>query len=52
MYFVNLYGLAREGMFPVLQDLKMTAVFVLALGALTALRYAAGFPFPHAIVLH
>jgi len=52
MYFVILYGLAREGMYPFLQDLKMTAVFLIALGVLTTLRFAAGFPFPHAVPLH
>jgi O-antigen/teichoic acid export membrane protein len=52
MYFVNLYGLAREGMYPALQDLKMTLVFLLALGALILLRVTAGFPFPHVVSLH
>ena len=52
MYFVILYGLGREGMFPFLQDLRMTLVFLLALGLLTTVRFAAGFPFPHPVLLH
>jgi O-antigen/teichoic acid export membrane protein len=52
MYFVILYGLAREGMYPLLQDLKMTAVFVLVLGAMIGIRLAAGLPFPHPVALH
>ena len=51
MYFVILYGLAREGMYPVMQDLKMTLVFLVALGTLVLLRLAAGIPFPHAVLL-
>ena len=52
MYFVNLYGLGREGMFPVVQDLKTTLVFLLAATALILARIAAGFPFPHPVALH
>lgn len=51
-YFVNLYGLGREGMYPALQDLKMTLVFLLALGVLILVRVGAGFPFPQAVNLH
>jgi O-antigen/teichoic acid export membrane protein len=51
MYFVILYGLAREGMYPLAQDLKMTLVFLIALGTLVMLRLAAGIPFPHPVFL-
>jgi O-antigen/teichoic acid export membrane protein len=52
MYFVNLYGLAREGMFPEWQDLKMTLVFVFFLSALFTARYWIGPALPHPIALH
>lgn len=51
MYFVYLYGLARNGMYPVIQDMKMTLVFLLALGAMVMARLAAGYPFPHSVLL-
>ena len=52
MYFVILYGLGREGMYPIMQDLKMTLVFLVALGTLVVLRLAVGIPFPHVVPLH
>lgn len=52
MYFVNLYGLRRERMFPFMQDLKMTAVFLVLTAALLALRVLAGFPLPQPVALH
>jgi len=52
MYFVILYGLGREGMFPLIQDLKMTLAFLVAFGLLASVRFAAGIPFPHPILLH
>jgi O-antigen/teichoic acid export membrane protein len=52
VYFIILYGLGREGMYPVMQDLKMTLVFLVSLGTLVLVRLAAGVPFPHAVLLH
>ena len=52
MYFVNLYGLRRENMLPLAQDVKATLLFLLVGGALLALRVAAGFPLPQPIALH
>lgn len=52
MYLVNLYGLRREGMFPLAQDMKATLFFVLVTGALVAARIWAGFPFPQPVGLH
>jgi len=52
MYVVNLYGLGRERMFPIAQDLKATLLFLLLAGALILARVSAGFPFPHPVALH
>lgn len=52
MYFVNLFGLGRERMFPATQDLKATLMFVLFCGALIACRIGAGLEFPKPIALH
>jgi O-antigen/teichoic acid export membrane protein len=52
MYFVNLYGLGREGMFPVVQDIKTTLIFLFATAVLILARVAAGFPFPQPVALH
>jgi O-antigen/teichoic acid export membrane protein len=51
MYFVNLYGLRRERLLPVAQDLKGTVVFVLFTTAMFLARVSAGFPLPHAVAL-
>ena len=51
MYCVTLFGLGREGMFPALQDLKATLLFVLICGVLIAIRMAAGVHFPHPVAL-
>jgi O-antigen/teichoic acid export membrane protein len=51
MYFTNLFGLAREGLFPLAQDIKATALFLLFCGLLVLLRLAAGLHFPHAAAL-
>jgi O-antigen/teichoic acid export membrane protein len=52
MYLTNLYGLRREQMFPLNQDLKATVFFAAVTGLLIALRVWAGFPLPHAVALH
>lgn len=52
MYFVNLFGLGRENMFPAMQDFKATLLFLSLVVALVAVRMAAGLPFPHPIALH
>ena len=51
MYFVNLFGLGRENMFPAAQDLKATILFLFILGALVAARLAMGLHFPAPVAL-
>ena len=52
MYLINLYGLREEKMFPLLQDLKATVLFLVVTGSLIALRVWAGFPLPHIVAMH
>jgi O-antigen/teichoic acid export membrane protein len=51
MYLVNLYGLGRERMFPLVQDLTSTLAFLGFLAVLAAARLAFGLPFPHPVAL-
>ncbi len=52
MYFVNLFGLGRQGMFPAAQDFKATLLFLLICSVLIALRLAVGLHLPHPVALH
>ncbi|HWE53387.1 MAG TPA: oligosaccharide flippase family protein [Bryobacteraceae bacterium] len=52
MYFVNLFGLGREGMYPALQDARATLLFLLLCGLLVAARVAFGLHFPQPVALH
>jgi O-antigen/teichoic acid export membrane protein len=51
MYFVNLYGLGREGMFPAAQDFKATLLFLLICSVLIAMRMGVGLHLPQPIAL-
>jgi O-antigen/teichoic acid export membrane protein len=52
MYAVTLYGLGRAKMYPALQDLRATLLFLILCGALAGIRLAFGLPFPHPVALH
>jgi O-antigen/teichoic acid export membrane protein len=52
VYFASLYGLRREGLSPLKQDIQMTVVFAALLAGVYTLRVALGFPWSPAIDLH
>lgn len=52
VYLASLYGLRREGLSPLRQDLEMTVVFGACFLALFILRTAFGSPWPSVISLH
>jgi len=52
VYFASLYGLTREGLSPLKQDVQMTVVFAALLAGVYTLRVALGFPWSPAIDLH
>jgi hypothetical protein len=51
MYLVNLVGLGTERMFPAMQDLKATLLFLLICGVLIAIRLAVGLHIPQPTAL-
>jgi len=51
MYFVNLFGLGREKMYPAAQDFKATILFLFLLAALVGARLAMGLHFPPTVAL-
>ena len=52
VYFTNLFGLWREGLFPLVQDFEMTIAFIVCAGGLFLLRASMGVPWPRSIPLH
>ena len=52
VYLCNLYGLWREQLLTLRQDLEMTVVFVVSTAGLYFLRALAGVPWSHPVVLH
>lgn len=51
VYFTSLYGMQREGLGPLKQDIQMTAVFLALLAGVYGLRIALGLPWPAAVDL-
>jgi hypothetical protein len=51
MYFVNLFGLWRENLMTLAQDLKATAVFAGVCGSMFLLRMMFGLSFSHVTML-
>lgn len=52
VYFASLYGMTREGLSPLRQDIEMTVMFAAGVAGLYMLRTALGFPWPAALELH